>query len=45
MKDRHGEIVSDIKLVSAPKNGEELMWTIDKRLQYVAYRELKKTSY
>jgi cell division protein FtsI (penicillin-binding protein 3) len=25
MKDRHGEIVSDIKLVSAPKNGEELM--------------------
>ena len=42
MKDRHGEIVSDIKLVSAPKNGEELMLTIDKRLQYVAYRELKK---
>ena len=41
-KDNHGKIVENIRLVSDPKDGDELMLTIDKRLQYVAYREIKK---
>lgn len=41
-KDRNGKIVDHIRLISAPKDGEELKLTIDKRLQYVAYREIKK---
>ena len=41
-KDRNGKIVDHIRLISAPKDGDELQLTIDKRLQYVAYREIKK---
>ena len=41
-KDRNGKIVDHISLISAPKDGDELQLTIDKRLQYVAYREIKK---
>ena len=41
-KDRNGKIVDHISLISAPKDGNELQLTIDKRLQYVAYREIKK---
>ena len=41
-KDRNGKIVDHISLVIAPKDGDELKLTIDKRLQYVAYREIKK---
>ncbi|MBT3519702.1 MAG: penicillin-binding protein 2 [Gammaproteobacteria bacterium] len=41
-KDRNGKIVDHISLIIAPKDGDELKLTIDKRLQYVAYREIKK---
>ena len=41
MTDLHGKVVKEIRQVSAPKEGEKLTLTIDSRLQYVAYRELK----
>ena len=41
-KDRNGKIVDHISFITAPRDGDELQLTIDKRLQYVAYRELKK---
>ncbi len=40
-QDGKGEIVKEIRLVRQPKEGKKLVLTIDKRLQYVAYRELK----
>ena len=41
-KDKDGKVVKNIRLVSPAKDGEKLILTIDSRLQYVAYRELKK---
>ena len=41
-KDKDGKVVENIRLVSPAKDGEKLILTIDSRLQYVAYRELKK---
>ena len=41
MTDLHGKVVKEIRQVSAPKEGKKLTLTIDSRLQYVAYRELK----
>ena len=40
-QDRNGKIVENIKLLSPAKDGKKLTLTIDARLQYVAYRELK----
>ncbi len=40
IKDRYGHIVSDINLLRQPKPGKNLVLSIDKRIQYVAYREL-----
>ena len=42
VKDKYGKIVDEIEQVTIPQEGKELKLTIDKRLQYVAYRELKK---
>ena len=41
-KDKDGKVVENIRLISPAKDGEKLILTIDSRLQYVAYRELKK---
>ena len=41
-QDRNGSRVKYISLLRPPKDGKDLELTIDKRLQYVAYRELKK---
>ena len=41
-QDKNTKYIEDISLVSEPKNGKDLELTIDKRLQYVAFRELKK---
>lgn len=41
IKDRLGHIVADIQSVRAPKPGHNLKLSIDKRIQYVAFRELK----
>ncbi len=43
IKDRRGRTVEEIELVSKPEPGKDLRLTIDRRLQYLAYRELKRT--
>jgi len=42
MIDKDRKIVNQLRVVTTPKEGKKLILTIDKRLQYVAYRELKK---
>jgi len=41
LKDRLGRIVENVELVNDPRPGEDLVLSIDRRIQYVAYRELK----
>lgn len=41
VKDRLGHIVADLESLSEPRPGKPLMLSIDRRLQYLAYRELK----
>lgn len=43
VKDLKGNIVKDLGLLSAPKSGKDVQLTIDMKLQYIAYRELKKS--
>ena len=42
LKDRLGQTVEDIEQVVAPEHGQEIATSIDLRIQYLAYRELKK---
>lgn len=42
IRDLLGRAVRDVGLIEAPKAGQDLRLTIDLRLQYLAYRELKK---
>jgi cell division protein FtsI (penicillin-binding protein 3) len=42
LKDRRGQIVEDIEQVRAPEPGLDVSTSIDLRIQYLAYRELKK---
>ncbi|MBB5192206.1 cell division protein FtsI (penicillin-binding protein 3) [Silvimonas terrae] len=41
IRDRRGYIVEDISTIVPPRDGETLTLSIDKRIQYLAYRELK----
>jgi len=41
IKDRLGQIVEDVESIRAPQNGRTLALSIDARIQYLAYRELK----
>jgi len=41
IKDRLGRVVEDAESVSAPVEGRDLALSIDRKLQYLAYRELK----
>ncbi|GHC20276.1 peptidoglycan D,D-transpeptidase FtsI family protein [Aidingimonas halophila] len=41
LKDRRGRLVRDVKLLQDAKPGGDLTLSIDQRLQYMAYRELK----
>lgn len=41
LKNLHGDIVRDIRPVKEPKPGKSLELSVDLRLQYLAYRELK----
>jgi len=41
IKDRFGRVVENVERVSEPQPGEDLVLSIDRRLQYLAYRELK----
>ena len=42
LKDRRGHIVEDIERIKAPEPGKDIAISIDLRIQYLAYRELKK---
>lgn len=42
VKDRFGHIVDSIDLIDSPVAGKNVQLSIDRRLQYVAYRELKR---
>lgn len=41
IKDRLGHTVEDVESIRVPEAGRDLALTIDRRLQYLAYRELK----
>jgi cell division protein FtsI (penicillin-binding protein 3) len=41
MKNLYGHVINDIKLLSDAEPGKDLQLSIDLRLQYLAYRELK----
>lgn len=41
LQDRLGRIIGDVEQIRAPRPGRELRTSLDLRLQYVAYRELK----
>jgi cell division protein FtsI (penicillin-binding protein 3) len=41
IKDRLGHVVADIRSIRQPRPGHDLELSIDKRIQYVAFRELK----
>jgi cell division protein FtsI (penicillin-binding protein 3) len=43
IKDRKGQTVEEVELIKESVPGSDLRLTIDKRLQYLAYRELKST--
>ncbi|MEM8845412.1 MAG: penicillin-binding protein 2, partial [Pseudomonadota bacterium] len=43
IKDGYGTIVADIGLIKESSPGKNLNLSIDKRIQYLAYRELKRT--
>jgi cell division protein FtsI (penicillin-binding protein 3) len=41
LKDRLGNTVADLDMIKAPRPGQNLYLSIDRRIQYVAYRELQ----
>ncbi|RFC32444.1 MAG: peptidoglycan synthetase FtsI [Candidatus Nitrotoga sp. SPKER] len=41
IKDRKGHIVDDVASIRAPKPGSNLALSIDSKIQYLAYREIK----
>lgn len=41
IQDRRGQIVEDIENIRAPQPGQSIVLSIDRRLQYLAYRSLK----
>ena len=43
IKDRLGRVVAEIDQIRAPKPGQNLTLSIDRRIQYLAYRALKQT--
>ncbi len=42
IQDRQGHIVEDLEAVKVPQDGRDLVLSIDRRLQYLAFRELQK---
>lgn len=41
LRDRHGQKIRDVAAIRAARDGNDLRLTIDQRLQFLAYRELK----
>ncbi len=42
LKDERGQIIKDVESIEAARHGQPLAVSIDLRLQYLAYRELKR---
>ncbi|HEY8353685.1 MAG TPA: penicillin-binding protein 2 [Methylophilaceae bacterium] len=42
IKDRQGRIVEELEAVKVPEDGKDLVLSIDRRVQYLAYRELAR---
>ncbi len=42
IKDRLGHVVANVALLKAPRQGHNLQLSLDHRIQYLAYRQLKK---
>jgi cell division protein FtsI (penicillin-binding protein 3) len=42
IQDRQGHIVEDLQAVKVPQDGHDLVLSIDRRIQYLAFRELAK---
>lgn len=42
IKDRQGHIVEDLEAVKVPQDGHDLKLSIDRKIQYLAYRELAR---
>jgi cell division protein FtsI (penicillin-binding protein 3) len=43
IRDRMGHVVEDVELVKAPQPGRDITLSIDRRVQFLAYNELKNT--
>jgi cell division protein FtsI (penicillin-binding protein 3) len=43
IRDRMGHVVEDVEQIRAPKPGQNLTLSIDRRIQFLAYNELKNT--
>lgn len=41
IKDRLGHIIEDVESIKPPQDGHDLMLSMDSKIQYLAYRELK----
>jgi cell division protein FtsI (penicillin-binding protein 3) len=41
IKDRLGHVIEDVESIRAPQEGRDLRLSIDSKIQYLAYRELK----
>jgi len=42
LRDQRGRVVGDVDLIKSPRDGRTLRTSLDLRLQYLAYRELKR---
>ena len=42
IKDRQGHIVEDLEAVKVPQDGHDLKLSVDRKIQYLAYRELAR---
>ncbi len=43
IKDRRGHIVEDVASLRAPKEGSDIALSLDNKIQFLAFREIKKT--
>jgi cell division protein FtsI (penicillin-binding protein 3) len=41
IKDRLGRIIEDVESIRLPRSGDDLVLSIDRKIQYLSYRELK----
>ncbi|WP_256250760.1 penicillin-binding protein 2 [Nitrosomonas sp. Nm51] len=42
LKDNKGRIIEDVENIRAPKPGQDVILSLDRRIQHIAHRELKK---